>query len=85
MNLTEFMNVGITLLCLGFGFVIKLWIKDLDNKYIPTLVFVLGTVLSVAMNGLSIESINTGWISGVASTGLYELVNQLMKPKTPQE
>ncbi|MEG0165629.1 phage holin family protein [Anaerorhabdus sp.] len=85
MNLQEFMNVGITLICLGMGFVLKLWVKDLDNKYIPTLVFVLGIALSVMASGFTIEAVNTGWISGIASTGLYELVHQLMKNKTPQE
>ena len=26
--------------CLATGYVVKKWIKDVDNKYIPTIVFV---------------------------------------------
>lgn len=82
MNLQEFLNVGIVLVCLGVGFIIKLWITDLDNKYIPTIVFVLGVILSTAINEFTIDAFNTGWISGLASTGMYELVRQLMQKNT---
>ena len=35
-------------LCLVVGYILKHWIKDVDNKIIPTVVAVLGVVVSVA-------------------------------------
>ncbi len=78
MELTNFVNVTITLTCLGLGFLIKLWIKDDHDKFIPTLMFILGFFISFLNHGVSIESFNVGWVSALASTGLHQLVNQLM-------
>lgn len=36
--LTEFMVPVIVGICLCIGYVVKKWIKDVDNKYIPTIV-----------------------------------------------
>ena len=35
--LTEFMVPVIVGICLCVGYVVKKWIKDVDNKYIPTI------------------------------------------------
>ena len=78
----EFLNgyldliiVGLCLLC---GFIVKKWIKDVDNKYIPTLVTVLGIVLAVWMDrgAVTAELILGGGLSGLASTGLHQLFKQ---------
>lgn len=78
MNLSEYMNVAIVVMCLGLGFGIKMWIKDLDNKWIPTICFIAGVVVSFGLSGLSVDSFNVGWISGLASTGMHQLVVQLI-------
>ena len=39
--LTEFMVPVIVGICLCVGYVVKKWIKDVDNKYIPTICAVL--------------------------------------------
>lgn len=48
--LTEFMVPVIVGICLCVGYVIKKWIKDVDNKWIPTVCAVLGVILAIWMN-----------------------------------
>ena len=76
--LSEYMIPVIVGICLCVGYVIKKWIKDVDNKYIPTVGAVLGVLLAVWMNGWSIEPaiILSGLFSGFASTGLHQLFKQ---------
>lgn len=76
-NYTVMVIVGI---CLIFGYVAKKWIKDLDNKYIPTMVALLGIVLNVWIAGnISPEIILAGAFSGLASTGLHQAFKQLVE------
>lgn len=78
---TQYLNVLIVGICLCVGFVIKKWIKDIDNKYIPTIVAFLGLVLSVTTNGFSLEFILSGMLSGLASTGLHQAFTQFIGTK----
>ena len=64
--------------CLLVGFIVKKWIKDVDNKWIPTIVTVLGMILGGIMNGWTIEAIVAGGVSGLASTGFHQLLKQLI-------
>ena len=76
--LNNYLNLIIVGLCLLFGFIVKKWVKDVDNKYIPTLVTIIGIVLAVWMNwgGITAETILAGGLSGLASTGLHQLFKQ---------
>lgn len=68
--------------CLATGYVVKKWIKDVDNKYIPTIVFALGAILNcIVMNNVSVESIVGGAICGLASTGLHQAFTRLIENK----
>lgn len=71
--------------CLVIGFILKRWIKDVDNKWIPTIVTVVGAILGWLINGLSIESIVAGAVTGLASTGLHQLFKQLIDNSTKPE
>ena len=43
--------------CLATGYVVKKWIKDVDNKYIPTIVFIEGAILNcIVMNNITVET-----------------------------
>ena len=55
-------------ICLCIGYIIKKWIKDVDNKYIPTICGVLGVLLAA-------------WINGLASTGLHQAFVQFIDKK----
>ena len=72
--LGDYLVVGIVGICLCEGFVVKKWIADVDNKYIPTLCAVLGLFLALLYNGwtFSPEVILQGLASGLAATGLFE-------------
>lgn len=65
-------------LCLVLGFIIKKWVKDVDNKWIPTIVAVVGIASAVLMNleSVTIGVIVGGAVSGIASTGLHQLFKQ---------
>lgn len=64
--------------CLVVGFVLKRWIPT-DNKWIPTVLVLLGAVLGcVAGGSISLESIVAGAVTGLASTGLHQVFKQLL-------
>ena len=66
--------------CLIVGYVLKKWIKDVDNRYIPTIVAVLGAVLCCIINkDVGVETIVAGAVSGLASTGFHQVFKQLIE------
>ena len=81
--LNEYMMPVVLGICLVVGWVIKKWIPDLKNKYIPTIVTILGAVIAVWINswGVTPEIILSGLISGAASTGLHQLFTQFIEKK----
>lgn len=79
--LTQYLDIIIVGICLCVGFVVKKWVKDVDNKFIPTIVCILGLILKVITNGLALEFILSGMISGLASTGLYEAFRNFLGAK----
>ena len=75
--LTEFMVPVIIGICLIAGYVIKHWIKDVDNKIIPTVVAVLGVLIAFWVEGaFTPEILLKGLASGLASTGLHQVFKQ---------
>ena len=82
--LMQYIDILIVGICLCVGFVIKKWIKDVDNKFIPTIVATLGLILKVVSNlsgGITLEIIFSGLLSGLASTGLHQAFTQLLGTK----
>lgn len=79
--LNEFMLPVVLGICLCIGYIIKKWIKDVDNKYIPTIVAVLGVALSIWISGWQItpEVILSGMISGLGSTGMHQVFKQFIE------
>ena len=65
-------------LCLVVGYIIKHWLKDVDNKIIPTVVAIVGVAVALWSNHWAVtpEVILGGAISGLASTGLHQLFKQ---------
>ena len=68
----------IVALCLIVGYIIKHWIKDADNRIIPTVVTLVGAAAAIAMNwgAVTVEIIVSGAVSGLASTGLHQMFKQ---------
>lgn len=66
--------------CLILGYILKKWIKDDGDKYIPTILTVIGAILGCVINSnISVESIVWGAFSGLASTGMHQVFKQLFK------
>ena len=80
-TLEQYFVFTVVLACLVAGYVIKKWIKDVDNKYIPTIVTVLGLVLNLFVSGFSIESAVFGAVMGLASTGFHQAFKQYIEKK----
>lgn len=67
-------------ICLCIGYVIKHVVPSEEvNRYIPLIAAVLGvTVVAWATWSLTPETVVTGLVSGLASTGLYEAFRNLI-------
>ena len=81
----EFMVPVIMGICLCVGYIVKHWVKDIDNKIIPTLCAVLGVLLAVwiSWGNITPDAILTGLVSGLASTGMHQAITQFInKNKT---
>lgn len=79
--LNEYMIPVVLGICLVVGWVIKKWITDIDNRYIPTIVTILGAFLSVWFNDWLVtpDIILSGLITGAASTGMHQLFKQFVE------
>lgn len=66
--------------CLILGFILKKWVNDVDNKYIPTILAVIGAVVAcVISKDVTVELVVAGAFSGLASTGLHQMFKQLIE------
>lgn len=82
--LNEYMLPVVLGICLCIGYIVKQWIKDVDNKYIPTIVAVVGIFLSAWISKWNItpQVILSGLISGLASTGMHQIFKQFIENKS---
>lgn len=79
--LMELVNPVILGICLLVGYVLKTAFEKFPNKYIPLVALCAGTVLAVLFNvhsGITPQIVLGGMISGLASTGMYELLRNLL-------
>lgn len=79
--LGQYVDLVIVGICICTGYVIKTSLTMIPPKYIPLIMLLIGTAASVLSN-LSDPTpriIFTGMVSGLASTGSYEMVHQFIK------
>lgn len=78
--ITENFVPVIVVACLIVGCVIKVTplFNKVANAYIPLIVAALGAILGGVMNGIDVESIVYGAVSGLASTGLHQMFSKLL-------
>ena len=78
--LLEFINIIVLGICLCVGYVVKNSLDFIPNKYIPLIMLVLGTTLNVIFNipNITGEVVLVGMMSGLSSTGLYEIFKNLL-------
>lgn len=80
--LMDYINLVTLGICLCVGFVLKYakLFEWLGNQYIPLSALMLGTIINILINwpGINAQVILGGMISGLASTGLYEMMRNLL-------
>lgn len=79
-NFEDYLIPIITVGCMCVGFVMKKWLPT-DDKYIPTVLAILGAVSGAILFGFQYEGIVKGMLSGLASVGLHQLFYQFAKNK----
>ena len=87
--LTEMCVPVIMAACLVVGYCIKHIpaLEKVSNAYIPTIMVVLGALLSIpvtmgAGGAVTLDSIVGGAVTGLASTGLHQVFKQIIETKT---
>lgn len=68
-------------ICLLTGYVLKEAFDKFPNKYIPLASMCLGTIIAIIIHmssGINAEIVLGGMISGLAATGMYELLRNLL-------
>lgn len=76
-GLEQYLMPEVVLGCLLLGFIMKKWIRDVNNRWIPTIVAIFGAVAAVTTGkpeaGNLLRLLISGALSGLASTGLHQL------------
>ena len=68
----------ITAAGLCIGYVMKKWLPT-DDKWIPTVLLVLGALSGLILFGVDYEGIVKGMVSGLAAVGLHQVFKQQLK------
>ena len=83
--LSDYMIPVILGICLCMGYLLKNMVgTEKINKYIPTIVAIVGIILSIWINNWNVtpEVILSGLISGLSSTGMHQLFKGFIENKT---
>lgn len=78
-QLTQYFVLVVMVACLIVGYIIKTSFDKVPNKYIPTILAVIGAVLNTVVSGMSVESIVYGALMGLASTGLHQAFTRFVE------
>ena len=78
-QLTQYFVLVVMVACLVVGYIIKTSFDMIPNKYIPTILAVVGAVLNAIVSGVSVNSIVYGALMGLASTGLHQAFTRFVE------
>lgn len=78
-QLTQYFVLVVMVACLVVGYILKTSFDFVPNKYIPTILAVVGAVLNAIVSGASVESIVYGALMGLASTGLHQAFTRFVE------
>lgn len=79
--LFEYVNLLTLGICLCVGFALKTAFAGFPNKYIPLAALTMGCIINILISletGINAVVVLGGMISGLASTGLYEMLRNLL-------
>lgn len=77
-NLEDYLIPIIAVCGMCVGYVMKKWLPT-DDKWIPTILLVLGAISGAILFGLDYEGVVKGMLSGLASVGLHQVFYQFSK------
>lgn len=80
-TVSEYFVMVVVLACLVVGYIIKSSLDFIPNKYIPTILAVVGAVLNAVVSGLNVENVVYGAVMGLASTGMHQAFKQFIENK----
>lgn len=78
-QLTQYFVLVVVVACLVVGYIIKTSFDKVPNKYIPTILAVIGAALNMIVSGISVESAVYGALMGLASTGLHQAFTRFVE------
>lgn len=78
-QLTQYFVFVVLIACLVVGYILKTSFEFVPNKYIPTILAIIGSFLNAFVNGASIESIVYGAVMGLASTGMHQAFTRFIE------
>lgn len=92
MQVDNFLSIGVVLVCFVVGYLIKHYTK-ITNNYIPLIMIALGIIVNTLLSlptpdgygGVTVSTIFVGAVSGLASTGLYEMLAKSLGLKKNKE
>ena len=64
--------------CLCIGYIMKRWMPQ-DDKWIPTVLGLLGAISGVIVVGPTYTGVVSGMVSGLAAVGLHQVFKQHLK------
>ena len=72
--LSEYFIMVVLVACLVVGYIIKhaTFLKWIKNDNIPVILAFVGAIVNALTNGLSVESVVYGALTGLASTGFHQ-------------
>lgn len=77
--LTEHFTLVVLVACLVIGYIVKHSLNFISNKYIPTILAVVGAILNPIVCGLSVETVVYGALMGLASTGMHQAFTRFIE------
>lgn len=81
--INDYLVIIVLVVSVGTGYIIKTSLDFIPNKYIPLIMGCIGVLFNIYANSwvVSPDIIASGLISGLASTGLYELFRNFIERK----
>lgn len=77
--LTDNFVLVVLVACLVLGYIIKNSFDFVPNKYIPTILAVVGAVLNAVVGGVSVDTIVYGALMGLSSTGMHQAFTRFVE------
>lgn len=84
-QVTNYFVLVVLVACLVVGYILKTSFTSFPNKYIPTVLALIGMILNLAVSGISIESAVYGAVMGLASTGLHQAFTRFIEGQTEEK